>query len=70
MDSEASDSYELDYLRTSPMTWTTSRSIPKALSENATEAFSNYFNSGLEMVDGARGLQIDPPALWGKETQL
>ena len=22
------------------------------------------------MVDGARGLQIDPPVLWGEETQL
>jgi hypothetical protein len=69
-DSEPSDSYELDFLRTLPMTWTTSRSIPKALSENATEAFSNNFNSGLDMVDGARGLQIDPPVLWGEENQL
>ena len=61
---------ELDFYRTTPLAWETARAIHKALSENVTESFANFYNSGAEMVDGAPLLPFDPPLLWDVDTSL
>ena len=69
-DSEPNNLYELEVYRTEPMTWKTASVIPKALSRNVTEAFSNFYNSGAEMVEGAPLHPFDPPVLWDVDTSL
>ena len=69
-DSEPNNLYELEVYRTEPMTWKTARVIPKALSRNVTEAFSKFYDSGTEMVEGAPLLPFDPPVLWDVDTSL
>ena len=43
--SEVNNLHELDIYRTSPLAWASARAIPKALSENATKALTNFYNS-------------------------
>ena len=62
--SEANNLYELEIYRTSPLAWASARAIPKALSENATKALTNFYNSGAETAEGAALLPFDPPILW------
>jgi hypothetical protein len=68
--SEMNNLYELDIYRTSPIAWASTRAIPKAISENAIEAFSNFYDSGAEMVEGAALLPYNPPILWDEDTSL
>jgi hypothetical protein len=42
----------------------------KTLSEIATKAFTNFYDSGAEMVEGAILLPFDPPILWDEDTSL
>jgi hypothetical protein len=62
--------YELDIYRTLPIAWASARAISKALSENVTEAFTNLYDSGAGMVEGAPLLPFDPPLLWDVDTSL
>ena len=68
--SEVNNLHELDIYRTSPLAWASARAIPKALSENATKALTNFYNSGAEMAEGAALLPFDPPILWDEDTSL
>ena len=60
--------YELEIYRTQPMIWNSARAIPKALIDNVTEAFTNFYDSGTEMVEGAPLLPFGPPLLWDVDT--
>jgi hypothetical protein len=62
--------YELDIYRTSPIAWASTRAIPKALSNNAIKAFSNFYDSGTKMAEGAALLPFDPLILWDEDTSL
>jgi hypothetical protein len=59
----------LDIYITLPISWSSIRAIHKALSEKAIEAFSNFYNSGAEMVEGAALLSFAPPNPLGREHQ-
>ena len=69
-DSETNNSSELEVYRTEPMTWKSTRSISKALSNNVNETFTNFYFSGTEMTEGAALLPFDPPLLWDADTCL
>jgi hypothetical protein len=62
--------YELDIYRTSPLAWASARAIPKALSENASKTFTNFYDSVAEMAEGAAMLPFDPPILCDEDTSL
>ena len=40
------------------------------LRTEVTEAFPNFYDSGVEMVEGAPLLHFDPPVLWDVDTSL
>jgi hypothetical protein len=62
--------HKLDFYRTLPIAWPSARAIPKALSGNVTEAFTNLYDSGAEMVEVVLLFSFDPPLLWDVDTSL